>query len=407
MTFTYRRAAAGEMPAVMHAVSVGFGGSTEDEGLRRRLARTLIVPEMRLCAYDQDRPIAQLVIVPTSMRWNGPTIAAAGVTDVFTLPSHRRRGVLRELMTRAFSDMRDAGQPVTILEASMAAIYQRFGWAVVYTGLVYNFDPRHLRFVDSIEVPGRLRLVRREEARPRIEQAYRRFTEARTLPLVRGDLEWKMALRLTDSESAPVLVAVYEEAGEVLGYIIYGVGQHGEQRPGPDQRLTVHELVWLTPAAHRSLIQYLAGYDLADSVLIYGMPLDDPLFQHVQEPRLLNTRATDGALARIVDVEAALSGRGYDGDGRLVIAVEDEYAPWNSGAWELEAGAGGGRARRTDTEPEIRATPRVLTLLVAGTLPATTLARNGLLTYTDPCALRTADAIFRTERVPVCLDHWM
>jgi predicted acetyltransferase len=289
----------------------------------------------------------------------------------------------------------------------MAAIYQRFGWAVVYTGHRHDFDPRHLRFIDEIPTPGRLRMIKREDARPVLEPVYRKYAPQRTLSFDRTEFEWTAALALRDTENPPVLVAVYEEEGEALGYVIYRVSRHGEERVGPDQRIMVFELVWLNPRAHRALITYLAGYDLVDSVMVWGMPADDPLFQQVHEPRLLNTRVYDGALARVVDVEKALAGRGYNGSGSLVLGVEDRYAPWNTGSWSLEVEVGAARVKRTGAEAQLRMTPRVLCLLLSGTHSAGTLAHMGLIDVADPCALDTADTIFRTQRVSYCLDHWM
>lgn len=278
MTIEYRRARPEEMLAIMRSQSLGFGISTAQDELEKSAATTLLQPEWRLCAFDDGQPVSQVIAVPVVMHWNGREIAASGVTDVFTLPTHRRRGHLRELMTRAYASMRDAGQSVAILEASMAAIYQRFGWAVVYTGLIHDFDPRHLRFVDEIPVAGAVRLVPREQARAVIEGAYEQFSAARTLPFRRDDFEWSRSLRLTNTTSAPVLVAVYEEAGDALGYAIYTIENRADARPSdPGQRLSVFEWVWLTPGAHRGLVSYLAGHDLVDSVRMYGLPLDDPL----------------------------------------------------------------------------------------------------------------------------------
>ncbi|MGD9893181.1 MAG: enhanced intracellular survival protein Eis [Dehalococcoidia bacterium] len=407
MTVEYRLARIEDMPSVMWAQSVAFGGSTATSEIEGSIERTLIRPEWRLCAFDGGECVAQVVVVPVTMHWNGRAVAAAGVTDVFTLPTHRRRGHLRELMTWAYRLMREAGQCVTILEASMAAIYQRFGWSVVYTGLMHDFDPRHLRFVDDVPVPGRVRLVRRDEARAVIEPVYERYASARMLPMRRGDFEWSAALRLKNTTRAPFLVAVYEEADAVLGYTIYDVGTMTDRPMGePDQQITTQEWVWLTPGAHRGLIQYLSSHDLVGSVRMWGIPLDDPLTYQVEEPRALKVRAYDGALARIVDVQAALAERGYDRNGRLVLGIEDTYAPWNSGVWELTVD-GAAAVRCVSAEPQIRLTPRVLALMVSGFQPASVLARAGLIECADPAAVAVADDLFRTARVPVCLDHWM
>lgn len=407
MTVEYRIARAEEMAAILYAQSLGFGASTAQDEIAESVATTLIRPEWRLCAFEDGDPVAQVCVVPTTMHWHGTTIAATGVTDVFTHPAYRRRGHLRQLMTRVFAMMRGAGQSVSILEASFAAIYQRFGWAVVYTGLRHDLDPRHLRFVDPVPVSGGVRLVPREQARAAIEPVYARFAANRTLTFERGDFEWTQALRLRKSTNPPLLVAVYEENGAPQGYAIYRVDERPTARPAdPGQQISVVEWVWLTAAAHRGLIQFLAGYDLVDSLRLSSLPLDDPLLYQVEEPRGLSSTATDGALARIVDLQAALAAGEYSGTGRLVLGVEDEYAPWNSGAWELEV-SDRARVRRVAAEPHIRLTPRVLAVLACGYQSASTLAHAGLIACLDPAALAVADHLFRTECVPFCLDHWM
>jgi predicted acetyltransferase len=203
----------------------------------------------------------------------------------------------------------------------------------------------------------------------------------------------------------PYLAAVYEEAGEMLGYAVYEV-ESPRTRPAGRQQITVHELVWLTPAAHRALIQMFAAYDLVESVQFPSLPLDDPLFWHVQEPRHLLTQTGDGSLLRIVDAPAALEGRGYATAGRVTFSLDDALCPWNSGNWELEAEEGAGRVRRSTAEPELRLTPRALAMLACGSQTATALARMGVIAGSDARAMRAADALFQTACAPYCMDRF-
>lgn len=406
MPVQYRPARADEMRQFTYANSIAFGGNTSEAEVERNSASGWLKPEWTLCAFEEGEPVAQMATLPFVMRWNGRDIGCGGVTAVSSLPSHRRRGHLRELMTRAFAAMREAGQPLAMLWASMAAIYQRFGYGIAGYSWIYDFDPRHLRFVDDVPTPGRIRLVKHTEARPVIAAAYDAFAAPRTLMLRRDAAWWEKAvLRQWQPDLPPLLVAVYEEAGEALGYTIYEVEQRHEFRnPGPDQTVTTRELVWLTPSAHRALVTYLAGYDLADTVRMRRMPADDPLFHHAQEPRLLETRVRDGTLVRIVDLPAALEGRGYDGDGRLTFAFADDLCPWNDGTWQLSVEAGSGRLTRTDAEPELCLTSRSLAMMASGYQPATTLARIGLIAPAGARALASADALFRTSHAPSCTD---
>src|SRR3712207_1957238 len=175
-----------------------------------------------------------------------------------------------------------------------------------------------------------MRIVKSTEAPAVIAGAYERFAAPRTLMLHRDEQWWQGSMRPWRPEMPPFLVAVYEENGEALGYVVYGVEEKQMDRPGPSEQITVWDFAWLTPAAHRALTQYLLGYDLVYSIRSWRMPEDDPLFSHVQEPRMLNLSVGDGTLVRIIDLPAALEGRGYDVDGRISFAYEDDLCPWNS-----------------------------------------------------------------------------
>ena len=405
MPVEYRPARPEEMRKFIYSGHVGFGNSTADEAVDRGVDRAIARPEHTLCAFEDGEPVSKMATLPFVMRWNGRDVKCGGVTHVTTLPTHRRQGHLRELMTRGLAAMKEAGQPVGMLWASMAAIYQRFGWGIAFTERIYEFDPRHLRFADEIPVPGRMRMIAQGDAHPVLQPGYDRFAEPRTL-MLRRDPEWwtSVVLRPWLPTASPWLISLYEENGDPLGYVIYGVEHRSPTHPLPDQQLNVVELAWTTPAAHRALVQYLAGHDLAYSVRMSRMPSDDPLFYQAQEPRLLGAMDWDGTLVRIVDVAGALESRGYDGAGRFTFSLTDDLCPWNTGAWELTADGGNATVRRTDLQPSLCLTPRVLAILASGHLSATTLAHIGLILNPDGQALRTADAIFRTAYAPFCAD---
>jgi predicted acetyltransferase len=408
VSIEYRHAREHELAEFEYADLVGFAGSTAEATVQRNLERSVVRAEWKLGAFEDGRLVAQAAAFPFVMRWGGREIGCSGVTGVSTLPSHRRRGHVRELIRRLLAEAHEAGQPVAMLWASMAAIYQRFGYGVACTCLSYEFDPALLRFVDPIEAPGRVRLLKATEAVPLMADAYERFAAGRTLTLRRdtpalGDWWHNFVLRHWMPD-VPWLIAVYEEAGEPLGYVIYFVQQRPEQASRTNQLVLAKELVWLTPAAHRALVGMLASYDLAGAVRIQWQPADDPLFLHAQEPRWLNARALDGTLLRIVDVQTALEQRGYPVDGRFSFAVADELCPWNAGSWELCVEGGAAAVRRCAAEPQLSFDMRALAMLASGHRPATELARAGMIRAAAPTALHVADALFRLSAAPVCLD---
>ena len=121
---------------------------------------------------------------------------------------------------------------------------------------------------------------------------------------------------------------------------------------------------------------------------------------------MLNAEDREGAWFRIVDVGAALAGRGYETEGSLAIAIaEDALTPWNNGVWQLAAGPDGAQAQRTNRAPDITLNAKALASLFTGFRSATQLAQWGLVEG-DAQAIARADALFRTRRAPHCPDHF-
>ncbi len=103
------------------------------------------------------------------------------------------------------------------------------------------------------------------------------------------------------------------------------------------------------------------------------------------------------------DPEKALADRPYGARGELTIRIaSDGMCPWNEGTYLLETDGASADVRRIDREPDLTVTPNVLASLLAGYRSATHFARAGRLEARDGEALRTADAIFRSEHAPYC-----
>src|SRR3954464_4736991 len=60
----------------------------------------------------------------------GNLVPMAGVTWVACLPSHRRQGVLTQMMRHQLDDAGPGGEPLAGLGASEAVIYNRFGYGI-------------------------------------------------------------------------------------------------------------------------------------------------------------------------------------------------------------------------------------------------------------------------------------
>src|SRR5687767_12874808 len=66
-----------------------------------------LLPEWTTCAFVDGRLATTFGVFPFRVRLNGRSVAMAGVTMVATLPEFRRRGLLRQVMTRVLGEQRE------------------------------------------------------------------------------------------------------------------------------------------------------------------------------------------------------------------------------------------------------------------------------------------------------------
>src|SRR5262245_11906864 len=97
-----------------------------------RAARVQRLPEMfhRVAALDAGAIVGSAGTYRFDMTTPGGSVPTAGLTMVGVLPTHRRRGVLSQMMRRHIDEARAAGLPVSALWASEGSIYGRFGYGI-------------------------------------------------------------------------------------------------------------------------------------------------------------------------------------------------------------------------------------------------------------------------------------
>ena len=401
MGIEIRAANPGEMEEFRHVVSSALVMSPDIFGQAPALERTA---EWTVCAFEDGKLATGYRSWPWMMRFNGEAISVAAVNSVGTLPIYRRRGYLRRTTTAHFESIHERGeQPIAILWPSMAAIYQRYGYAYVTTRKAYNVDPYYLDFLRPQTVTGSFREIGDDEF-PIIVDLYRKFRADRTAYIHRSRDQWNYGILASPPASGLLVKVVYQEDNEPLGYAVYTI--ETSNNLGSGQRLIIRDFVWLTFSAYQAIWNYFANMDLVSNIVWRYVPGDDPLPHLVLEPRRLNITSLDGMLGRIIDVEKALPGRLYDEEGILTFEIIDDFCPWNQGRWKLKASPDGSSVTRTDDEPQLVMPVSTLALLAFGQISATEAARMGRIDVLDDNALPLWNRVMKTRYYPSCNDYF-
>ncbi len=283
----------------------------------------------------------------------GAQVSGAGVTAVGVQPTHRRRGINAALMRAQLDDVHARGEPIAVLYASEGGIYGRFGYGLsAFLGEI-DFEGGRSTFIRGYRPVGSVRLLPRGEALPAMRAIYDRAQPRRPGMIAMDDAWWEWLFFEKESEKdEPTFFAVHETDGEPDAYATYRV-KHEWPDSIPKLELTVRQLVAVTPEAYADIWRYLFDVDLVHRVKAWNRPVDEPLSFLMEEPRRLRFRIADGLRVRLVDVPAALEARGFVGDGRVVVEVEDRFCSWNEGRYAIEVSAGAASCSRTDDEPDI------------------------------------------------------
>ena len=394
----------GELEAALRTTATAFGESLTPQHLE--ILHRVIEPSRMLVAAEGDSVVASTgaatfqITVP-----GGLTVPCAGITLVATLPTHRRRGLGRALIRRQLEDLRERGDPLAYLWASEAAIYQRFGYGM--GAFVAGFEIRRemTAFLREVETRGRIRLVEHAQALKLIPDVYERVRLTRPGMLERPPV-W-LEYRFRDDKDhregfSPLFFAIHETTEGPQGYVAYRIKEHWSNENGPAHELEIEELVTATDGAYAALWRYCLDIDLVRVVKGWKRPVDEPLLHMLVEPRALRFDIRDGTWIRLVDVPTALESRSYSHEGRVVLELDDEFAPWNDDTYQLDGGPEGATCRPSSAEPDLSMRVEDLAATYLGAVSFRALAAAGRVIERRSGALKTADAMFSSAVAPWC-----
>jgi predicted acetyltransferase len=390
--YTLRTARADEFAETDSLLKEVFNGEWDQEV--SDFEATVFEPERTRFAIAADGTLAGEVSAYTrELTVPGGSLPAGHVTAVGVRPIHRRRGLLRRMITEQLADIRGRGEPVAVLWASEGRIYQRFGYGLAASRLVLEADREVAVNQPAPADPGRLRSVPLAEAADVIAKTYDAVRLARPGYSNRTDVWWRKALADPAGErhgAGPIRLTVHESDAGVDGYALWRVKDDWDH--SPKGQVQVRELVAGNPVAYRALVDLLMDIDLTRSLRYSFAAVDEPLLQMVNEPRRLNAKVHDALWLRLTDVPAALAARRYPVPVDVALGVDDPILADNSGTWQLSGDPDSARCTRTDRSPDLRLDVSALGAAYLGGSTLTQLAGAGRVTELTPGALVRASS---------------
>jgi predicted acetyltransferase len=387
-----------EIAAYREAALATFGADPEAEGSGAvEMQRALIGKEQAWGAFDGTSLVGTAGTYDLTISLPGGTsLPMAGLTFVTVRPTHRRRGVLRELMRLHLDDARARGFAISGLWASEARIYPRFGY-----GLAAYCDVYEIAGAQSLSVavtdPDTLDFIDEAQARELLPAVYARAVAERPGALRRTDAWWRerrfLETPFARGGASKRRHVIARRGNDVVGYVVYR--QRGKFTDGlGDGRLEINELLAVDARAEATLWRFALGADLFPTVTWWNAPADCALPWLVDDMRRIKSRRSDSLWLRISDIPAALAARGYTTDGTLRLAI-------GVATYELVVAGGRATCKPTTKSADVTLEPTTLASLYLGCASATQLARASLVRG-EASALTRADHLFASALAPWC-----
>jgi len=386
-----------EFRSAFDAIGQYFGAPADEDRLDRVLQ--VIDLERLHAAFDGGEVIGGAGAFSFDLTVPGGSLPCAGVTLVGVFPTHRRRGALRAMMEAQLADVHERGEPLAALWASEETIYGRFGYGLASWSGEMTIPRVFGAFAQPLERRGQVRFVTPEEGAELFPPVWEALRRERPGVISRTEAWWRLRqLRIPDEETSnPRRFVALDLDGATQAYAIYRTSLSFDAGVSTGT-LEVQEAVGATAQATAEIWRYLLDIDWMESIVVRILPLDHPLLLLLANSRRTRFRIGDALWTRLVDVGAALSGRAYAGDGRVVFDVRDAVCPWNEGRWSLE----GREAARTDAEPDLALDVAALGSAYLGAVSFGELRAAGRVDELREGAVARADALFAWRPLPWC-----
>ena len=336
-------------------------------------------PEQVHVIEDDGEVRASATVLPMEVFVDGEPAPMGGVSAVMAHPAYRRRRYAGDLMRAALGDMRQRNVHLSLLAPFAHAFYRSFGYELASEAIEYTLKPTDLP--TSAEQKN-LRAYREEDL-PAITDLLEAEAGEHQLCALRSGAHWRKVLEPRD-----VQAVVYEDGGEVRGYLIHKMTGWREGRE-PPRRIEVEELVAASPKARHALVSFLGALDPETFDVRHWTSRGDPLHPYLRSS-YVEAKVEPDQMLRLVDVGGALSLLDREG-GPLVLEVSDDTIPENAGEYTVGSGE---VVRGAEAEDRVALDVRQLAQLYAGYLPARQLARHGLVEARSPGALEILEGLF-------------
>ncbi|WP_059104227.1 GNAT family N-acetyltransferase [Shouchella shacheensis] len=298
---------------------------------------------------EEDQLLAKLTLLDLDVDIHGAIMPMGGIAGVATYPEQRRKGLVRQLLVHALSEMNKRGQLLSYLHPFSVGFYRKFGWEILCEEVSFEMERGQLP-QPSLLSSGEIMRVDITDTR-----LHRVYNQARQNGMLVRDAKWWKGL---ERKYEGKKVALYVDDERVpRAYLIYEVKK---------EEFQMEELCYAHREALSAMLSFIGQHDSMIEKATGTYTAGEALHYYLADPQI-ELEIAPYFMGRIVNVVRFLEAYPFQGgDAALTLRIHDDYAPWNNGIFHLKRENGQTTVEQGEDERGIDVSIQALSALLLG-----------------------------------------
>lgn len=258
---------------------------------------------------ERNQPLAACILKGAVTTFRGSTLPLACIAAVAVKPEHRGSGVGTIFMQQLLSVLRNEGFAIAALYPFRETFYRRAGFATAGDRKEFRVPVDRLPALRR-ELP--VTQITKGEAAQHLDAVFRQFAVTHNACVLRDENEWQERLGKSGS-------SIYVAGEPAEGYLWVKLTDFWETA-------TVGEMVWTTPAAHRTLLSLIRDLCINQSTAVWQEPGNSPT-AHLYKDAHWTIESVRLPMYRVLNLEACLADVDSQNVAPVSIRVKDAFLP--------------------------------------------------------------------------------
>lgn len=330
--------------------------------------KTVITPELdktrwklaRGAFTDDGKLAAVLEMIPFKSYLDGIELGSSGIAGIATLMEHRRGGAVKNLLKNAYEEMYDKGDAMSYLYPFSHEYYRKYGYAQGSYGDIITVDIK--QFLET-QSEGYTKQYFPGDGFSDLKFIYDKFASHYNCCVAREEWRWNALFSKDPYQNNQRVFIRYNKNSEPIAYL--------KMKPREvalyTNDMVVIETAWQGDEGIQGLLAIINGFKGDLRKIILEVPAGFPIELLVREVWEIEVKRHHTGMNRIINAQKVLETiKKPEKPGKIIIGVEDTYAPWNTGNWLVEWDKSQSRVTSTNKKADIKCAAPSLSQLITG-----------------------------------------